>query len=555
MSRLPILAFLDAAEAAAPLLAFLERTGAFQLTVTHDSARLADLDGFRAVLADARRGPLDTEEARALADFVRRGGGLVTIGDTLAAWSGNPEVRELHGWALGDLTDPTELVVRTTPGNPLIERLDPEFHVRDRLRLSDGLPTGAVELLRVPWRYQDRVLAFVRLAAAGRFAALGLGHLPETFGHPVFGQLVNRLLRNAAGLDGQRSLGVGLIGYGAVAKDHARQITEVAGLKLRVVADLAAARRTAAAADFGVAVHARTEDLLADPDIEVAVVGTPPSTHAEVVLEALAAGKHVVCEKPFALRVADVDRMLEAAAGAGKLLTVYQSRRWDPDFVALREAVSRKAVGEPFHLESFIGGFGHPCSFWHTHEPVSGGTIFDWGSHYFDWMLQLFPGEVDTVSAVAHNLVWHDVTNADHVSVDVRFRDGRQATFIHSDVAAALKPKWYLLGTAGAIVADWRRESVKTRSETGDLIEERLAPADSPAIVRIFRPDGSGGAHEETLSLPQRVINGFYRNLADHLLEGEPPAVPAREARQNIAVMEAAARSIAQGGRAVEVRA
>src|SRR5205807_1997618 len=139
--------------------------------------------------------------------------------------------------------------------------------------------------------------------------------------------------------------------------------------------------------------------LLADPAVDLVVVGVPPALHATAVLECLAAGKHVVCEKPFALRADEADRMMAAAADAGRTVTVYQSRRWDPDFVALRDAVLDGGIGDPFYLEAFIGGYGHPCSYWHSHEPISGGSIFDWGSHYFDWMLQLLPGRVTGVSA------------------------------------------------------------------------------------------------------------------------------------------------------------
>src|SRR3989442_871035 len=76
-----------------------------------------------------------------------------------------------------------------------------------------------------------------------------------------------------------------------------------------------------------------------------------------------------------------------------------------------------------------------------------------------------------------HKRVWHDVTNADHSSVYLRFAGGQEAEFMHSDIAAALKPKWYILGERGAIGGHWRHETVKTRRWSGDLIEERLAPA------------------------------------------------------------------------------
>jgi scyllo-inositol 2-dehydrogenase (NADP+) len=219
----------------------------------------------------------------------------------------------------------------------------------------------------------------------------------------------------------------------------------------------------------------------------------------------------------------------------------------------MREVVRSGRIGDLFYMESFIGGYSHPCDFWHSHEPVSGGTIYDWGSHYFDWVLQLFPHVVKTVSAVGHKRVWHDVTNSDQVRVDLTFEGGAQATFLQSDIAAAMKPKWYLLGTRGAVVGEWREETVTSRSASGDLVEERLAPAESPARLKVMRPADDGGSHEEVLVLARREDNAFYRNLADHLAWDEPLAVPPEEARRTVAVMEAASHSIARGGRQVEV--
>ena len=556
---IPVLAYLSAhardhAERAQPLLRMLDRAGGFQVDVVTDPSRLADLGRHRVVFAATDEGPLGGEEEQALVGWVRGGGGLVAAHGTLAAWSENRLIRELAGFAPAELTGRAELVVRPSGPHAVTDRLEEEFFLVDQLHLAgDGMPPDATRLLTVPWRYSDQVAAFTRPAGDGRLVYVGLGGSAEAYASPSFLQFLFHSLRFAAGDGSERVVGVGLAGYGAIARDHGRQLTEVRGLELRGVSDLSPARRAQAEGDFGVAAHGSVDALFADPAVEVVVVGTPPSTHAEIALAALAAGKHVVCEKPFALHLADVDRMLAAAAGAGRSLTVYQSRRWDPDFVALRRTVESGAVGKPFHLESFIGGYGHPCSYWHSHEPISGGTIFDWGSHYFDWTLLLFRERVETVSAVAQTLVWQDVTNSDHVNVDLRFADGTQASFLHSDIASALKPKWYLLGTGGAIVGDWRSASVVGRGTMDELVEDRLAPADSPARLTVLRPNGEGGVNEERLALPRRIRNGFYRNLADHLLMGESLAVPADEARRNIAVMEAAAHSIAQGGRPVRV--
>lgn len=515
-------------------------------------------DGAAVVVASAAADEtLTGDDQEALRRHLRAGGGLVVLGAALAAWARHPGIAELlGGWRPGEPAPDSELRVRPAPGSAIGPRLDTELLLRDRLPLSEPPPEDTEVLLTVPWHYGERVAAFRRMVGAGSLVYLGLGMRPEVLAEPAYRQLVYRCVLAAAGLESAPPVGVGLYGYGAIGREHATAAHEVDGLELRGVCDRVGERRADAARRFGVAAHASSSDLLADPGVELVVVGVPPVLHAQAVLECLRAGKHVVCEKPFALRTADADRVMEAAAAAGRTVTVYQSRRWDPDFVAMRRAVTRGDVGRPFYMETFIGGFGHPCSYWHSHEPVSGGMIFDWGSHYFDWVLQVLQGAVVRVAAAAHKRVWHDVTNADQVRVDLTFEGGEQATFLQSDVAAALKPKWYLLGTAGALVGDWRVQTVTTRAWTGDLVEERLQPAEAPARVSVHRPGPAGGGVDVTeLALAPRARHGFYRNLADHLLLGEPLAVAAAEARRNVAVMEAATQSVADGGRPVELRA
>jgi predicted dehydrogenase len=532
----------------AGLLRFLDRTGLFDV----DVAPAVQAGPQQVVLAAGERPPEDVEVAE-LERHLRAGGGLVLAGSALAAWSRSARFTALTGWSVGEPGPTTELRLEPVPGGPISDRLAPELRLRDRLYLDGNLPPDAAALLSVPWRHGERTAVASKRVGAGRCLFFGLGNERQAWVEPTFQRLLYRSIRVAAGLEPAPTVGVGLYGFGAIGREHAESAAGVEGFELRGVCDRSRARREEAARLFDVRTHSRSGDLLADPAVEVVVVGLPPVAHAQAVLECLAAGKHVVCEKPFALRAAEAEAMMAAAAEAGRMLTVYQSRRWDPDFVALRRAVAAGAIGHAFYMEAFIGGYGHPCSYWHSHEPISGGTIYDWGSHYFDWLLQLFEEQVTTVSAHAHKRVWHDVTNADQVRVDLTFAGGEQASFLQSDVAAALKPKWYLLGSEGAAVADWRRESVRSRHWTGDLVEERLQPSEAPALVSLHRPDGDGGVHVEELALPQREPDGFYRNLGDHLLLGEPLAVRSEEAARNVAVMEAAVRSIAEG-RPVEVR-
>ena len=554
-TRLPVRVLLTAGvhdyhETVKPLLRSLDATQHFQITTVSSVDAL--LAGRLAMVASDQ--PLAQGEARALTEFVRGGGGLVLLHSTLAAWSSDGELAELTGWTPSGPGPVTELVVKSSGDHPISASLGPEMKLTDELYLAEGPPIDANVFLTCNWQFTHQVVAYDRKVGQGTVVYLGLGHSATTFESATVQKVIHRSLLFAGGRTDVPTVGIGLIGYGAIARAHASAIGATPGLRLGGVCDVSSARREVAEREWNIKTHATAAALFDDPNVDMVVVGTPPNVHAESVLAALAAGKHVVCEKPFALRVEDVDRMVDAAERGGRVLTVYQSRRWDPDFVALRDAVRSGAIGDPFYMESFIGGYSHPCDYWHSHEPISGGTIYDWGSHYFDWLLQLFPGMVTAVSAVAHKRVWHDVTNSDQVRVDLTFEGGAQANFLQSDIAAALKPKWYILGTRGAVTGEWQYATAQSRNATGEVIEEHLAPADSPARVKIHRPSENGPSHEETLSLARREEHGFYRNLADHLIWSEPLAVPAAEARRNVAVMETAAQSIARGGERLEVR-
>jgi predicted dehydrogenase/type 1 glutamine amidotransferase len=540
VDRIPVVLLLagnrhDYLHMARPLLRALEATHQFTVEVVTDAGDLP-LRGATVLLA-ASDHALRSGQASQLTDFVRSGGGLVLLHGTLATWAEGGEVAELAGWAPTGPGPLTELIVRPDPSNQLTSRLDAELMVHDELYFSEGPPADASVLLRASWRFTEQVVAYERRVGDGRFVHIGLGHDPSTYELEGFQKLVQRTLMFAAGREAAPPVGVGLIGYGAIAQAHAASITATPGLRLAGICDVSDERRQMAAREWSVRTHARAEDLFDDPEVRLVVVGTPPSIHSDSVMAALRAGKHVVCEKPFALRVEEVDRMIDAAAARDLVLTVFQSRRWDPDYLALRDIVRSGRIGEAFYMESFIGGHDHPCDFWHSHEPISGGTIYDWGSHYFDWILQLFPDPVRTISAHAHKLVWHDVTNSDQVRVDLTFAGGAQASFLQSDIAAARKPKWYVLGTQGAVVGEWQAEAV---------------PADFPARVKVFRPT-DGGTSEEILALGRRDDNGFYTNLADHLAWDEALAVTPEQARRTVAVMEMATHSIARGGAQIEV--
>lgn len=342
-----------------------------------------------------------------------------------------------------------------------------------------------------------------------------------------------------------RNIGVGLLGYGAIGAEHARALRETAGLSLVAICDPDPQRAAAAlAADPDARLHDSPAALMNDPDVEVVVISTPPDSHAAWAMQALDAGRHVVVEKPMALTTRECDALLARADQVQRLISVYQNRRIDPDYVAIRRHVTEGHLGEVFHVEAFVGAYGHPCNYWHSDTGVSGGALFDWGSHVIDQVLDLMPGEVEHVTGLNHKRVWHDVTNADHARMTLTFDGGREATFVYSDLAAALKPRWYILGTAGAITGEWRQASVLSRTSIGTLEEDVLAPADSPPRVLAHSPQGE---------ITQLVARGsadhpFHADLSLRLHHGFEPRVQGRQSRRVIAMLEAAEESARLGG-------
>lgn len=427
--------------------------------------------------------------------------------------------------------------------------LGQHVHVEDRVlaveKAADDvsvLLTASLGLTVHPvatWRPGTRVLAWT------------LGCRPAGLRSRTAVRLFALAVRRALGLASPAPVRVGLLGYGAIGHEHNRAVHAVTGLELAAVCDLSPARLEAARQ---YAPHARTytvpEDLVADDGVDLVVVSTPPSSHASWALACLSAGKHVVVEKPFAIRTSEADAVLAAAAERGLFAGVYQNRRFDPDHLAIRRAADAGLLGDLFHLEAFVGGYGHPCNLWHSDAEVSGGAFYDWGAHVLDQLLDLVPANVEFVTASEQKRRWFDVTNADHSRVTMHFAGGAEATFVYSDLAAALKPRWYVLGTRGAVVGTWRTASVIARSDVGTLAEDVLSPADSPPLLDLHAADGS----VTRLATPAPQPYAYHSQLADHLRLGMPATVTGAQSRRVLSVMEAARASALDGGRPVVPR-
>ncbi|HEY2704658.1 MAG TPA: Gfo/Idh/MocA family oxidoreductase [Candidatus Dormibacteraeota bacterium] len=509
----------------------------------------ADLERADAVIIDGAPAELTAAGARRLLDHVARGAALLALAPPPEAVAQGPLGELLGLAATGPALPEAEVFAARAAESALTRRLDAEFPVVDSFLPLDPRG-GARTVLTVSVALRPRPALVETVAGAGRVVVSGLGGTTAALRNPQLATALRRAVLGAAGVE--RDLGVGLVGYGplgGMGHSHGLAVDATPGLVLATVCDSVPARCAAARADFpAVRTVDTVAELAADPSVDIVVIATPPALHAELALAMLRAGKHVVCEKPLCLRVADADLLIETARSHAAVLTVNQNRRWDQDFTALRAAVDAGEVGEVFNVETFVGGFEHPCRAWHSDVSLSGGAVYDWGSHHLDWILQLLPGMPETVATTGHKRVWHDVTNLDQVRVRLGWADGREAQFLQSDIAAVRPPKFYVQGTSGTL-AGWYRPLTTERIEAGrGYVSETAHHAEAPVelVLRRYR-SGMGTTETRIPPAPERRF-AFHRNLADHLQLGEPLAVTAESVRRVIAVLEAAHHSGLAGG-------
>ncbi|CAA7601997.1 Oxidoreductase family, NAD-binding Rossmann fold [Acididesulfobacillus acetoxydans] len=194
-------------------------------------------------------------------------------------------------------------------------------------------------------------------------------------------------------------INVGLLGYGFAGQVfHAPLINAVPSLNMYAVVERHGDK--AVRHYPGIRVYKSSQELLQDRTVDLVVVATPNSSHFELAREALMADKHVVVDKPFTPTATEARSLIELAQRQGRILSVYQNRRWDGDFRTVQALIKGGILGEILEYEVHYDRFRaevNPEAWRESGEPGS-GILFDLGSHLIDQALVLF-GQPDTVTA------------------------------------------------------------------------------------------------------------------------------------------------------------
>ena len=292
--------------------------------------------------------------------------------------------------------------------------------------------------------------------------------------------------------------------------------------------------------ELGARRFARLEEALADERVDLVVLATPNDLHAPQALAALAAGKHVVTDKPMALSAGEARSMTAAAGRSGRLLTCFQNRRWDGDFLTVRKALAGGAVGELVSLETSWNDPRKPRT-WRSEAARGGGRWIDLGSHLVDQVLQLAGAPVERVYAQFRSGV-HDNDVEDHACCLLTFANGVLAQVTTSSVARVPKRRWFVAGSSGTLIQrgfDPQEEAMKA----GDIDAARPSARNGASL---FRDCGGETRQTEVEPVPGRW-RSYYENVAAAVLGREEPAVTCESVCEVVRVLEAAAESAASG--------
>ncbi|WP_030943809.1 Gfo/Idh/MocA family oxidoreductase [Streptomyces sp. NRRL S-646] len=347
-------------------------------------------------------------------------------------------------------------------------------------------------------------------------------------------------------------LRVGLVGYGlAGSVFHAPLITATEGLTLDTVVTSNPERQQQARAEFPDVRIAATPDELFDraAELDLIVIASPNRTHVPLATTALKAGLPVVVDKPVAGTAAEARELAALAEDRGLLLSVYQNRRWDNDFLTLRKLLAEGELGDVWRFESrFERWRPQPKGGWReSGDPAEiGGLLYDLGSHVVDQALVLFgpaaqvyaesdirrPGaetDDDTFIALTHTsgVRSHLYVSATTAQLGPRFRVlGSQAGYVKYGLdpqEAALRE-----GRRPQTTADWGTEP--------ESLWGRIGSGDSPLT--------GGGRPEPTLP---GDYPAYYAAVTRALNDDGPNPVTALEAAAALDVLEAARRSARDG--------
>ena len=491
---------------------------------------LKALDKFGApgVVVLAGDGKATRRSEAALRRLLRKGGGVVALPPALEALRGNRGMQDLLGCPAGSLAAETEVLLKAQdPGDPIFRGFQ-DFRLSDRVALLKGrLKSDLTVHGFFHWDGRRYPAVFSRPLGKGRICVLALGGKPGALGNDLLKRVLWRCIAYSGGTYKTDPIATVVAGGGTLDSEVCQTVQRVqaaAGFSLRGVVTETAEERLSGLFDLEeVKCYKSIEKVAADPEVQLVVLQVPPSKRGPSALRLIKAGKHVVAPQPLALSLREFDAAIRAARRRNVIFSSLPCGPEAGDFEVIKEAVAQDLLGDVFHVEAGAGRFEHPDAGWRSDKRLAGSLFDVQGAELIDWILQLVQAPVQSVTAYLQKRVWHDVSIDDWGSLILKFADGRTAMAEVGTAVGACRPKWRILGTRGAVWAEWAMESVTFIYYRNGIASTTRTP------VKEKQPDSQ------------------FVPVLDAVAAGLPLQPGSEHARRVVAVLEAARRSAKTG--------
>ena len=335
-----------------------------------------------------------------------------------------------------------------------------------------------------------------------------------------------------------------IIGYGGMGGWHAEHAQKSNAVNLLGIYDIKQERRDLAESR-GLHAYGSLGEVLQDERVDLVTVAIPNDLHKETVIRSLRAGKNVICEKPVALSLADLDEMLEAARQSGKLFTTHQNRRWDVDFLAMKQIARSGEIGPVLRLESRIHGSRGIPSDWRGTREHGGGMILDWGVHLIDQIYQIIDEDVQSIYCTETHYTNDEVDDGCHLVIT--FADGREAMVEVGTLNFIALPRFYMIARNGtAMIRDWREKTQVVHCKAWH--ENDVLPVKTAAgLTKTMAPRDEVTTDTYEVDRPVSDVHDFYRNFCRAIDGQEEQLITHAQMRKVMRTMELAMESAQKG--------
>lgn len=340
---------------------------------------------------------------------------------------------------------------------------------------------------------------------------------------------------------------IAIIGYGGMGNNHKKYIIKrLNDSSYPEKLDLVGAYdiNPKFAIEQGVKEIASAQEIWDDKDIKIVLISTPNDLHLPYVKKAIEQGKNVIVEKPAGMNGKEVKEMYALAKKAGVVFSPHQNRRWDDDYLSVKEVASSGELGKVYRIESRVMGSNGIPGAWRRKRANGGGMMLDWGVHLIDQMLLWIDEPIDTIYCNYSFMAGEEVD--DGFDLEVKFKSGLIYRIVVDTNSFIELPRWQVYGTDGtATVTNWRRDNVEGKV-VSCLVrnDEKLEGVNAGnGFTKTMAARRSETVNEKPLKVVRGNKNEFYENFMDAIIKGTPTLVTKEQEEKLFRVMELAEKS------------